>query len=170
MKYTIKLNDDSFILADDSYKMTLFYKRKKRIISIEEYLNKSKYWKYYMLDKIDNKIVRRYFIIEGLDPMYMPHNLDNIPIGSRLKLAENIKENDLVVGPDGNPRRVQELHTGQDDMYEIAVEGKKYVVNGGHILALVDKDTGEHLDIPVNIYMHMDDEFRTHWVMEKVID
>ena len=50
-------------------------------------------------------------------------------------------------------------------MYEIAVDGRKYVVNGGHILHLVDKRTQEPLDIPVNIYMYMNDDFRSHYAM-----
>ena len=50
-------------------------------------------------------------------------------------------------------------------MYEIAVNGKTYKVNGGHILHLVDKDTQEPLDMPVNIYMYMNDEFKSHYTM-----
>jgi len=161
VKYKLTLSDNSFYIVDDDYKLSLFYMFMKRVITIKDYLeNKQKYEKYYLLDKINSNLVKRTFIIEET-------NLD-YPIGMRLKLAKNIQYNDLVMGVDNAPRRVKELHTGEDDMYEIEVAGETYTVNGGHILALVDKDTGEHLEMPVNVFMHMDEEFQSHWVMEKI--
>ena len=51
-------------------------------------------------------------------------------------------------------------------MFEIEVNGEIITVNGGHILNLVDIDTDEHLEMPVNVFMHMTDEFKSHYVME----
>jgi hypothetical protein len=133
----------------------------KKVMKVKDYLdNYEKYNKYYMFDNINGNLVRRTFTIEETD-------LD-FPIGARLKYSKDIQVGDLIAGEDGNPRVVNELHTGEDDMYEIEVGGETYTVNGGHILALVDKDTGEHLEMPVNVFMHMNEEFQSHWVMEKI--
>ena len=161
MLYKIKLDDDSFIIADENYEMTLFHHRKKKTIKVSDYIKNSKYWKYHLVDLIDGKKYKRYFVIDVIAK-------SDFSVGSRIKMSENIKIGDLVVGSDGKPRRVKELHTGEDEMYEINVNGQTYTVNGGHILALVDKDTNEHLELPVNVYMHMDDEFKSHYVMEMV--
>ena len=161
MLYKIKLDDDSFIIADENYEMTLLHHRKKKTIKVSDYIENSKYWKYHLVDLIDGKKYKRYFVIDAIAK-------SDFSVGSRIKLSKNIKVGDLVVGSDGKPRRVKELHTGEDDMYDITVNGKTYTVNGGHILALVDKDTGEHLELPLNVYMHMDDEFKSHYKMEMI--
>lgn len=166
--YKIRLDDDSFIIANDDYVLTLFRHGKKKKVTVKDYINNSKYWKYHMLDLINKKKVKRYFVIDNLGETTETEL--GIKIGSRVKRAIDIKEDDLVLGADYKPRRVKELHTGEDDMYEINVNGQTYKVNGGHILALVDKETGEHLEIPLNVYMHMDDEFKSHYSMEIVVD
>ena len=161
MKYKINLSDNSFIVADENYEITIFYMFMKHTISVKEYLdNIQKYEKYYMFDKINHEMIKRTFTIEEFET--------NIPVGSRIKYAKDIQVGDLVLGEDGQPRIVEELHTGEEEMYEIEVGGETYTVNGGHILELVDKDTGEHLQMPVNIFLHMDEEFQSHWVMEQV--
>lgn len=161
MKYKITLSDNSFIIVDDDYEIAIFFMLMKKVMKVKDYLdNYEKYNKYYMFDNINGNLVKRDFTIEETD-------LD-FPIGARLKYSKDIQVGDLIAGEDGNPRVVNELHTGEDDMYEIEVDGETYTVNGGHILALVDKDTGEHLEMPVNIFMHMNEEFQSHWVMEKI--
>lgn len=162
--YKISLNDDSFIIVDENYMLTLFRFSFKKIVSIKDYLIKTKYKKYHLIDVINNKRIKRTFTIEEFS------NKENYPLNVRLKLAQDIKVGDLVLGKDKQPRMVNELHTGEDEMFEISIEGTSYVVNGGHILALVDKDTNEHLEMPVNVYMHMNDEFKSHYVMEKVME
>lgn len=161
--YKIKLDDNSFIITDENYKLTLFRHGRKKIVTVKDYLIKNKLWKYHLVDFVNGKKIKRYFIIETID------DIGNLPIEQRIKLAKDVRVDDLVIGKDGEPRRVKELHTGEDEMFEINVDGATYTVNGGHILALVDKDTGEHLEMPVNVYMHMDDEFKTHYAMEKVV-
>lgn len=162
--YKIFLDDDSFIIADDDYALTLFRFGYKVMVRMKDYLIKSEYRKYYLLDDINGKKVKRKITkVEDIKE-------SEFPVGARIKLAKDIKYNDLVLGKDGQPRRVKELHTGEDEMFEITVDGTSYTVNGGHILALVNKETGEHLEMPVNIYMHMDDDFKSYYVMEKVIN
>lgn len=159
--YKINLDDNSFIIADDNYKLTIFRFGIKRHISVKDYLYLKNSSKYYLVDKINGKKYKRLFTVEFIDS-------SPFAVGSRIKLAKDIKTDDLVIGKDGTPRRVKELHSGEEDMYEISVNNTTYTVNGGHILALVDRETGEHLEIPVNVFMHMNDEFKSHYVMEKI--
>jgi len=52
---------------------------------------------------------------------------------------KNVEEivNDLLMGVDSTPRKVLELHTGQDQMYKIFPrKGESFTVNKGHILSL----------------------------------
>jgi len=159
--YKIVLSDKSFIIADDDYELTIFYMLLKKKVTVKEYLdNFDKYKNYYMMDHIDNDMIKRQFTIEEYD------NSENFKVGSRLKYSQDIKIGDLVQGENGEPRKVNELHTGEDEMFEIEVNGEIITVNGGHILNLVDIDTDEHLEMPVNVFMHMTDEFKSHYVME----
>ena len=161
--YKIKLDDNSFIIADDDYELTLFRRGIKKKITVKSYLIKNEYGKYYLIDLINNKRVKRHFIIE---------EIKNSPytIGSRIKLAKDIQVEDMIMGNDSKPRRVKELHTGEEEMFEISIDNTKYVVNGGHILELVNKETNEHIEIPVNVYMHLDDKFKSYYAMEKIVE
>lgn len=157
--YKINLPDKSFLIVDENYKLTLFNSIFKRKMTVKRYLaHKEKFEKYKLRDIIDNEKIDRSFTIEET-------NLD-FPIGSRIKYAIDIELGDMIQGPNGEPRKVNELHTGEDEMYEITVNNKTYTVNGGHILALINKDNNERLEIPVNVYMHMNDEFKSHYYME----
>lgn len=54
-----------------------------------------------------------------------------------LKNVEDIKIGDVLIGNDGSPRQVLQLHRGIDDMYKIVpIKGAPFIVNGGHILSL----------------------------------
>ena len=54
-----------------------------------------------------------------------------------IKLIENIKVGDLLMGDDSTPRIVTSLARGHDKMYDIIpVKGEKYTVNQEHILCL----------------------------------
>ena len=86
-----------------------------------------------------------------------------------IKKVEDIRVGDLIMGPDRAPREVLELHRGQDEMYEIETEdGDKHIVNGGHILPLYDIETKEIINMPVNIYLFMDDDFKSKVKIMKV--
>ena len=161
MLYRIMLDDNSYIIADDTYKLTIFKNKKKAVVSIKEYIENSKYWKYYLIDEIEGIQYKREFKIDYTDRT-------DLPINARFKNACDIKEGDLVLGEDGKPNPVEDLHSGNEDMYEIEVNGESYVVNGGHILALVDIETGEHIDLPVNIYLLMNDDFKSKVRMEMI--
>lgn len=54
-----------------------------------------------------------------------------------IKKVEDIVVGDRVMGDDGTPRTVLELHNGIDDMYEIRpLKGKPFIVNKGHIMSM----------------------------------
>ena len=54
-----------------------------------------------------------------------------------IKIVQDIKVGDLVMGDDSTPRKVLSLGQGEDEMYDIIpVKGDKYTVNSEHILVL----------------------------------
>lgn len=54
-----------------------------------------------------------------------------------IKMVQNIKVGDLLMGDDSTPRKVLKTHTGTDDLYDIVpVKGDKYTVNSRHTLVL----------------------------------
>lgn len=76
--------------------------------------------------------------------------------------VEDVKVGDFLLGNDGTPRKVLELHNGVDDMYKvIPIKGEPFVVNGGHILHLYKTNEGKgynsclprYDEIPVKEYV-----------------
>ena len=54
-----------------------------------------------------------------------------------IKMVQNIKQGELIMGDDSTPRQVLSLARGIDDMYEISnSKGDRYIVNKEHILCL----------------------------------
>jgi ATP-dependent Lon protease len=54
-----------------------------------------------------------------------------------IKKVQDVAIGDLVMGDDSTPRRVMDLGRGEDDMYEVILNGgSKYSVNSEHILCL----------------------------------
>lgn len=95
------------------------------------------------------------------------------------KLIENIRIGDKLMGPDGKPRTVIQLHSGLDELYRIIPKhgGNSFVVNSQHILTLVrtksgnrfpSEEGGKIVDVPVDEYLswnkwnkHLHKLFRT---------
>ena len=155
MKYKLTLSDNSFFIVNENTIITVFKCFKKYKLAIKDILDT--YENYYLLDKINNKKIKRKFNIEETDL--------NLSENIRFKFSQDIEIGDLVISPDGTPTQVKELHTGISDMYEITINDKTYTVNGDHILHLVDKISGEEIDLPVNVYIYMDDEFKNNCLM-----
>ena len=64
-----------------------------------------------------------------------------------VKLIENIKENELLMGDDSIPRRVLSLARGRDKMYNIIpIKGDQYTVNQEHILCLRASENHEDIN------------------------
>lgn len=90
------------------------------------------------------------------------HALDTpiLMFDGTVKAVQNIAVGDQLMGPDSTPRRVLELHRGQDEMFEIRpMKGESFVVNAGHILTLVrtndgkSKGAGQLIDIALQDYL-----------------
>lgn len=51
--------------------------------------------------------------------------------------VQQIEANDIILGPDGHPRRVHGVVKGQSEMYKVTqLNGDSYIVNDEHILSL----------------------------------
>jgi DNA gyrase/topoisomerase IV subunit B len=64
----------------------------------------------------------------------------------KIKRADEIEVNDILVGDDGTQRNVLQITSGIDDMYDIICKNnKKYTVNSQHMLTLYFKHNNEIL-------------------------
>lgn len=162
--YKLMLSDGSFFIVDKYFELTLFKSIFKKRVSIEKYLDDPyKYRNYYLIDKnpiTKQKIKRAFFITEPTEKE------TKFPPGVRIKYSEDIEVGDFVLGANNEPQRVIDLHNGEEEMFDITVNGETYTVNSSHILELVEKETGEHLQIQVGVYVNMDEDFKSRYVME----
>lgn len=168
MIYKIEFSDNSFYLVDETFKLCLFRNAEAKTpirIPIKTYLKRGELF------------FRNWVFIDEPEPGFrIPLNFsitefendENLKLNERYKYSNDIKIGDKVKGPDG-PRTVLELHTGEDEMFEIDIDGVTYTVNGGHVLHLINKETNEAIDMPVNVFLLMDDDFQNSYYMEKII-
>lgn len=71
-----------------------------------------------------------------------------------IREVQTIKEGELLMGDDGSPRKVLELHKGFSPLYKICPQGgEPYIVNERHVLALVDRTTGKKRYMTVEDYL-----------------
>ena len=62
-----------------------------------------------------------------------------------MKCVEDVHIGDLLMGIDNKPRKVIELHSGTDEMFEIQPKvGDSFIVNKGHILSLYKTKEGDY--------------------------
>lgn len=72
----------------------------------------------------------------------------------RVHAVEQVQIGDKVMGPDGTPRTVVDLHRGVSEMYRIIpVKGEPFVVNADHILSLRHTQSGEICHLTVEEYL-----------------
>jgi Rad3-related DNA helicase len=77
--------------------------------------------------------------------------------GSRKKV-EDIKINDILLGPDGNSRNVTECIYGYGKIFSInPVIGETFFVNENHILTLVESFDNKVYDIDLQMYIYLPD-------------
>ena len=78
-----------------------------------------------------------------------------------IELVENIRIGDCVMGDDSTHRIVQSLARGSAMMYKVIPEyGEPFVVNGDHVLCLIDKEGKEKVTMTVNDYLRSADKSR----------
>lgn len=89
----------------------------------------------------------------------------------RIKNVQDIAEGELVMGPDGGPRRVVGTVTGESELFKVTpTKGEPYVVNDAHILSLritggsklcrTRDQTSEIVNIPVKEYLAKSKTFK----------
>lgn len=166
--YRIEFSDKSYMIVESDFNIVLFEKKSLKAIyqtTIEDFFNNTKkYIGFVVCDKVNAKLIPLMINVIKVDSY-------SGPINQRIKKVEDIKVGDLIMGPDGTPREVLELHRGQEEMFEIETEdGDKHIVNKGHNLQLLDIETGEQLDMPVEIYIQTTDEYKEKVRMIKVGD
>ena len=83
----------------------------------------------------------------------------NTPIlmwNQSIKMSQDIKIGDELIGDDGNKRIVLDTCQGEDDMYEIIQNnGEKYVVNSKHKLVVKGVGNTEPMEILVSDYIKL---------------
>lgn len=66
-----------------------------------------------------------------------PKNTPVLMYDGAIKMVQDVRVGDLVMGDDSEPRRVLSLHNGFDDLYDvIPIKGDKYTVTSRHTLVL----------------------------------
>ena len=85
-----------------------------------------------------NRICDQESIIVNCDSEYHALGTPVLMRDGTVKMVEDIKVGDIIMGPDSTGREVTKLHHGQDQMYRVTpVKGESFVVNANHILALM---------------------------------
>lgn len=74
-----------------------------------------------------------------------------------IKMVQNIKEGEQLMGDDSKPRTVMSLARGRDKMYTVIQEnGDSYIVNSEHILCLKDTSNYNRInEISVDMYLKL---------------
>jgi len=98
---------------------------------------------------------------------------ENTPImlwDGTTKMSQDIEVGDVLVGDDGKKRIVEDLVTGQDEMYEIRQNnGMNYTVNSKHTLVLKDNNDDIKLII-IDDYLLLDNFTRSNLFGYKIIN
>ena len=79
-----------------------------------------------------------------------------------IKLVQDVREGDLLMGDDSTPRQVLSLARGRDELFSItSVKGESYVVNSEHILCLQHTSSkSEVTEITVKDYLALSAKLR----------
>ena len=73
-----------------------------------------------------------------------------------VKMSQDIKIGDILIGDDGEPRNVLNVCSGEDNMYEITQNnGENYIVNSKHTLVLKIVGDDEEVEMLVDDYMKL---------------
>lgn len=86
------------------------------------------------------------------------------------KLVEDIREGELLMGDDSNPRKVLSTICGTGKLFEINPNnGEKYIVNDEHILCLrINNQNNKEIEITTKDYLLRGNDFKHHAMAYKV--
>jgi len=92
-----------------------------------------------------------------------------------IKMVQDVKIGDVLMGDDSNPRNVLSTTTGREQLYKVhelshrnnnnyetTTETTSYIVNESHILSLKEEPQGKIIDINVLDYLELLKEDREH--------
>jgi hypothetical protein len=78
-----------------------------------------------------------------------------------IKNSQDICVGDILIGDDGNKRIVENLFSGEDELYEVNQKnGEKYIVNSKHTLALKFMGNNEVVLMTVDEYIKLDNSIK----------
>ena len=72
-----------------------------------------------------------------------------------IKMVQDVKVNDLIMGDDSSPKHVISLTSGRDEMYSISNGQDSFTANSAHILCLKHKETGIVHELEVTQYLNL---------------
>lgn len=92
---------------------------------------------------------------------------ENTPIllwNREIKMSQHIEIGDELIGDDGNKRIVEDVCSGQDDLYEIQQNnGNVYVVNSKHTLVLKMTGKNEIIHMTIEEYMKLTNAMKNNF-------
>lgn len=110
-----------------------------------EILNKNKYFS----QVVEYGCVRQ-GKCEGKDTPILMYDLS-------IKMIQDIKVGDILMGDDSKPRAVLSTHKGFGKLYKVKQnKGDDYIVNENHILTLYDSRLNKIIDISIQEYLKLD--------------
>jgi hypothetical protein len=126
-----------------------------------------------IVNKFIKHITKNTFIGGGLIDVYagagkcMCKNTPIIMYDGSIKMVQDVKVGDQLMGDDSTPRNVLSLARGRETMYDIIPnKGDKYTVNESHILSLKSSfnhskkyKKGEIYDISIKDYLNLPKSF-----------
>lgn len=79
----------------------------------------------------------------------------------RVLPVEQVVVGDQLMGPDGKPRNVKSTNVGTGPLFQVTpVKGEPWVCNDVHVMTLVDTDSDEIIDIPLDKWFAQHKTFR----------
>ena len=90
-----------------------------------------------------------------------------------IKMVQNIKVGDMIMGDDSTPRKILSTCTGKETLYRITpIKGDSWVCNESHILSLISNHNisksirkNNIYDIPIKDYISMPNSSK--WVLKQ---
>lgn len=90
----------------------------------------------------------------GVDTPILMHD-------GHVKMVQDVRSTDLLMGPDGKPRQVISTTRGKGPLYRVTpIKGESFVCNDAHVLSLKHTVTREITNISIIDYLQKNDKFK----------
>jgi replication factor C subunit 3/5 len=149
-------NDKSVVLTAKTNKL-IPWSEKYRPSSISGVLYHDKIIKSIVNYMANGKLPHLLFYGQPGSGKCLGYDTPIIMFDGTIKMVQNIKQGELLMGDDNTPRTVLSTCTGEDIMYKITqTRGDTYIVNSEHIISLKNTKTRNIIDIPIQDYIAKD--------------